>query len=94
MTPEAAAKRAMASIARHWRALDDEIKTLDQHIHVILDEIAGPLLARHEATRPPANSSSPPATTPAVSVTKPATPPSAAAHRSKPTPASPSAATG
>jgi transposase len=47
MTPEAAAKRAMASIARRWRALDDEIKTLDQHLHAILDEIAGPLLAHH-----------------------------------------------
>jgi transposase len=46
-TPESAAKRAMASIARRWRALDDEIKTLDRHLHVILDEIAGPLLAKH-----------------------------------------------
>jgi transposase len=46
-TPESAAKRAMASIARRWRALDDEIKILDRHLHVILDEIAGPLLAKH-----------------------------------------------
>jgi transposase len=46
-TPESAAKRAMASIARRWRALDDEVKALDRYLHPILDEIAGPLLAKH-----------------------------------------------
>jgi transposase len=46
-TPESAAKRAMASVARRWRALDDEVKALDRHLHGILDEIAGPLLAKH-----------------------------------------------
>jgi transposase len=46
-TPEAAAKRAMASIARRWRTLDAEVTTLDAHLKAILDEIAPALLARH-----------------------------------------------
>ena len=43
-TPEAAAKRAMVSVARRWRALDEEIRELDAHLKAILDEIAEPLL--------------------------------------------------
>jgi transposase len=45
-TPEAAAKRAMVSVARRWRALDEEVRELDAHLRAILDEIAEPLLAR------------------------------------------------
>jgi transposase len=46
-TPESAAKRAMASIARRWRSLDAEVKTLDHHLHAILDDVAKPLIAKH-----------------------------------------------
>jgi transposase len=45
-TPDAAAKRAMVSVARRWRALDEEVRELDAHLRAILDEIAAPLLAR------------------------------------------------
>jgi transposase len=46
-SPTSAAKRAMNSVARRWRLLDDEVKTLDAHLHAILDDIAPALLARH-----------------------------------------------
>jgi len=46
-TPEAAAKRALVSVARRWRALDLETRELDRHLHTILRSIAAPLLARH-----------------------------------------------
>lgn len=46
-TPEAAAKRAMASVARRWRALDEEARTLQGHLKTILDELAPALLAVH-----------------------------------------------
>src|SRR5207248_6762483 len=32
MTPDNAAKRALATVARRWRALDDEAKELTRHI--------------------------------------------------------------
>ena len=44
-TPETAAKRAMVSVARRWRSLDDEVRQLDAHIKAILDIVAAPLLA-------------------------------------------------
>ena len=44
-TPETAAKRAMVSVARRWRALDEEIRELDVHLRAILDDIAQPLLS-------------------------------------------------
>lgn len=47
MTVEAAAKRALLSVARRWRALDDEAKVLDSHIKAILDEAAPALIAVH-----------------------------------------------
>lgn len=47
MTPETAAKRSIASVARRWRALDDEARMLRAHTKAILDEIAAPLLAVH-----------------------------------------------
>lgn len=46
-TPEAAAKRALLSVARRWRALDAETRELDDHLRAILRTIAAPLLARH-----------------------------------------------
>jgi transposase len=46
-TPEVAAKRALVSVARRWRALDLETRELDRHLHTILRTIAAPLLARH-----------------------------------------------
>jgi transposase len=46
-TPVNAAKRAMLSVARRWRALDLEVRELDAHLKAILDGIAGPLLAKH-----------------------------------------------
>jgi transposase len=46
-TPVNAAKRAMISVARRWRALDLEVRELDKHLKVILDEVATPLLAKH-----------------------------------------------
>jgi transposase len=45
-TPGVAAKRALVSVARRWRALDCEIAELDAHLKAILNHIAGPLLAR------------------------------------------------
>ncbi len=47
LTPEAAAERAIASVARRWRALDDEARTLQAHSKAILDQVAGTLLAVH-----------------------------------------------
>ena len=47
LTPTGGAKRALATIARRWTALDTEIRELDQAIKAILDAIAAPLLARH-----------------------------------------------
>jgi transposase len=47
MTPETAAKRSIASVARRWRALDDEARALQRHSKAILDELAAPLLAVH-----------------------------------------------
>lgn len=46
-TPEVAAKRALVSVARRWRALDLETRELDCHLRGILRSIAGPLLAVH-----------------------------------------------
>lgn len=46
-TADAAAKRALMTVARRWRALDDEARDLSRHIKAILDEIAAPLLAVH-----------------------------------------------
>jgi len=45
--PETAAKRAMQSIARRWRALDEEIRLLDRHLKELLDATAPELLAVH-----------------------------------------------
>lgn len=47
MTPANAAKRSIASVARRWRALDDEARALQRHSKAILDELAAPLLAVH-----------------------------------------------
>jgi transposase len=47
MTPDNAAKRALATVARRWRALDEEAKELTRHIQAVLDEVADALLARH-----------------------------------------------
>src|SRR5215207_9799196 len=47
MTPESAAKRSIASVARRWRALDDEARALQAHTKAILDEHAPSLLAVH-----------------------------------------------
>lgn len=47
MTPTGAGKRALASVARRWIDLDNEIRDLDKAIKTILDTIAQPLLARH-----------------------------------------------
>jgi transposase len=44
-TPDAAAKRALVSVARRWRTLDHEIVELDAHLKAILNDIAGALLA-------------------------------------------------
>ena len=44
-TTEAAAKRALMTVARRWRALDDEARELSRHIKAVLDDIAAPLLA-------------------------------------------------
>jgi transposase len=46
-TVEAAAKRAMTTVARRWRALDDEAAELDRHIKAILDQVAPALVAVH-----------------------------------------------
>ena len=44
--PETAAKRAIASVARRWHALD-EARALQAHLKKILDELAPALLAVH-----------------------------------------------
>jgi transposase len=38
---------SIASVARRWRALDDEARALQRHSKAILDELAAPLLAVH-----------------------------------------------
>ncbi len=80
-SPEATAKRAMRSVARRWRFLDAEAKELRREAERIIDEIAPQLIARPggSATRLPASSSSPPATTPNVST--PRSPSPRCAHR-------------
>ncbi len=47
LTAETAAKRALATVARRWRALDDEARELTRHIKAILDEVAPQLIAVH-----------------------------------------------
>jgi transposase len=42
-----ASRRALLTVARRWRQLDDEIANLDAHIKTILDAIAPELLAVH-----------------------------------------------
>jgi transposase len=44
---DANARRALASVARRWRALDDEARALQDHMAAILDELAPALLARY-----------------------------------------------
>lgn len=46
-TIDASARRAIRSVARRWRDLDDEVAELTVHIKAILDAIAAPLLAVH-----------------------------------------------
>ena len=47
MTVDAAAKRALMTVARRWRALDEEVRELSRHIKAILDAVAAPLVAVH-----------------------------------------------
>ena len=47
MTVEASARRALRSVARRWRSLDDEARALRSDIRTILNEIAPGLLAVH-----------------------------------------------
>jgi transposase len=47
VTADNAAKRALATVARRWRALDEEADDLARHIKVILDQVAGDLVALH-----------------------------------------------
>ena len=42
---EAAPKRALATVARRWRSLDDEARELSRHIEAILDDVAPALVA-------------------------------------------------
>ncbi len=46
-TVDAAAKRALTTVARRWRSLDEEARELSRHIKAILDEVAANLLAVH-----------------------------------------------
>lgn len=45
MTAATAAKRALATVARRWRSLDDEARELSRHIKAVLDDVAPELLA-------------------------------------------------
>ena len=45
MTAETAAKRALATVAGRWSALDDEARELSRHIKAILDDVAPDLVA-------------------------------------------------
>jgi len=47
MTVDVAAKRAITTVARRWRFLDDESRELSRHVKAILDDIAPDLLAVH-----------------------------------------------
>ena len=47
MTVDASARRALRSVARRWRSLDDEARTLRTNIRAILNDIAPDLLAVH-----------------------------------------------
>jgi transposase len=46
-TPEAAARRALRSVARRWRSLDDEARALRADLRAILNDIAPELLGVH-----------------------------------------------
>jgi transposase len=46
-TAEASSRRALTSVARRWRSLDDEAKALKADIKLILDELAPQLLAHY-----------------------------------------------
>jgi len=47
MTAEASARHALRSVARRWRSLDEEARTLRTNIRAILNDIAPDLLAVH-----------------------------------------------
>jgi transposase len=47
LTADNAAKRALATVARRWRALDEEAQEVARHIKVILDQTAGDLVDLH-----------------------------------------------
>lgn len=47
ITAENAAKRAMTTVARRWRALDDEARGLDAHIKTLISAVVPDLLAVH-----------------------------------------------
>lgn len=49
ITVDVTAKRALRSVARRWRLLDDEVSELDVHIKTILDTVAAALLVVHGA---------------------------------------------
>ena len=45
VTSENTAKRAMVSVARRWRGLDEEVRGLNRHVKIVLDASAPSLLA-------------------------------------------------
>ena len=47
VTAETATRRAVATVARRWRALDEEARELSRHIKAVLDAVAAELLAAH-----------------------------------------------
>ncbi len=47
MSADTAAKRALATVARRWRSLDDEARELSRHIKAILDAVAPEVIAVH-----------------------------------------------
>ena len=88
----ASIKTALRDLARRWKALDGEIKTLNKQIETVV-HASRPSSSGSSAwaSNSPANSSSPPETTPNASATRQPSPNSAA---SRPQPASSGRTTG
>lgn len=92
--PAVAMGHTLASIARRWLDLHDEIRVLTKRLDALTAQ-AAPSSSQCSGSVPtsPGSSSSPPATTPTESVPTPPSPSSAGSVRSPPAPVRPAAGT-
>jgi len=91
----AGVKIALRDLARRWKALDEEIKTLNKQIDVLVRAAAPDLIELHGVGVEIAGQFlAPSATTPSGSTVRPPSPSSAASHHSPPAADAPAAVTG